>query len=206
MSSRTRPAKKGRSPLEPKRSATEYALLGLLIAGSSHGYGLTRQFAAHTQLGKVCHLEMSMLYGLLKKLEREELIFSREESVSENKSRRVVQLTEAGRVEFENWLVEPVQHNREMRFSFLVKLYFARTRGSELVLKLLEEQIEFNQALLKQLLAQKLRVGEAFQGEAGEVNFEEWVLDFRVEQTNAALRWLTQCRYEQQAQAQTWRQ
>jgi len=188
-------AKKGRSPLYPKRPATEYALLGLLLDGPSHGYDLTRQFSGDTELGKVCRLEMSMLYNLLKKLEREKLISGKEESVSENKSRRSVELTEAGRAEFEAWLAEPVQHNREMRFSFLVKLYFARLRDVRLVLKLLNEQIEFNQALLKQLLAQKLSASEN-----PARNFEEWVLDFRVEQTNAALRWLSQCRYQLQGQ------
>ncbi len=197
ISSHAMPTKKGRSPLYPKRSATEYALLGLLLNGPSHGYDLSRQFASDTQLGKVCRLEMSMLYGLLKKLEREGLINGREESVSENKSRRTVELTSAGRTEFEEWLAEPVQHNREIRFSFLVKLYFARLRGDELVLKLLDEQIEFNQALLKQHLAQKQN---AVVTAKAEVNFEDWVLDFRIEQTNAALRWLAQCRYQLQGQ------
>jgi DNA-binding MarR family transcriptional regulator len=136
-----------------------------------------------------------MLYNLLKKLEREEMISGREEPVTENKSRRVVELTETGRAEFEIWLNEPVPHNRDIRFSFLVKLYFARLRDSGLVLKLLNEQIEFNQVLLNQLLAQKHTASED-----PERNFEEWVLDFRVEQTNAALRWLSQCRYQLQGQ------
>ncbi len=195
ISSQISGPKKGRSPLHPKRPATEYAILGLLIGSPGHGYDLTRQFAADTELGKVCRLEMSMLYGLLKKLEREGMLSGRDEPVSEHKSRRIVELTEAGRAEFEGWLAEPVQHNREMRFSFLVKLYFARLRGEELVLRLLDEQIEFNQALLKQFLAQKQAASED-----PARSFETWVIDFRVEQTNAALRWLTQCRHQLQAQ------
>jgi DNA-binding PadR family transcriptional regulator len=186
-------AKKGRSPLYPRRPATEYAILGLLLDGPSHGYDLTRQFAADTELGKVCRLEMSMLYGLLKKLEREGLLTGQDEPVGEHKTRRIVELTETGRAEFEAWLTEPVQHTREMRFSFLVKLYFARQRSQELVLRLLNEQIEFNEALLKKLLTQKQALGED-----SSRDFEVWVLDFRLEQTNAALRWLAQCRYQLQ--------
>lgn len=186
-------SKKGRSPLYPRRPATEYALLGLLLDGPGHGYDLTRQFAAETELGKVCRLEMSMLYGLLKKLEREGLLSGRDEPLSEHKSRRIIELTPVGRAEFEAWLAEPVLHNREIRFSFLVKLYFARQRSPALVLQLLDDQIEFNQALLKKLLAQKQA---ALPGQ-----FEAWVVDFRLEQTNAALRWLTQCRYEVQEQS-----
>ncbi len=195
--SQSNTAKKGRSPLRPKRPATEYALLGLLVDGPSHGYDLTHQFSEDTELGKVCRLEMSMLYSLLKKLEREGLITGRDEPVGENKTRRIVELTEAGRAEFEAWLAEPVQHNRDIRFSFLVKLYFARKHDSNLALKLLDEQIEFNQALLKQLLVKKQAAGED-----PERNFEEWVLDFRVEQTNGALRWLAQCRYQLQSRRQ----
>ena len=186
--------KKGRSPLSPKRPATEYALLGLLLDGPSHGYDLTRQFAADTELGKVCRLEMSMLYGLLKKLEKEGLLSGRDEPLTGHKTRRVVELTEAGRAEFEDWLAEPVQHNREIRFNFLVKLYFARQRSKELVVRLLDGQIEFNQMLLKKLLTQKQA--------AASHQFEEWVIEYRLEQTNAALRWLTQCRYETQNPAQ----
>jgi DNA-binding PadR family transcriptional regulator len=189
--------KKGRSPLRPKRPATEYALLGLLIEGPSHGYDLNQNFASDTQLGKICRLEMSMLYSLLKKLEREGLLSGRDEPVSESKSRRIVELTEAGRAEFENWLAEPVHHTREMRFSFLVKLYFARLQSDQMVLRLLDEQIEFNQALLKQFLNQKYAAGV---GDQTEVNFDDWILDFRIEQTNAALRWLSQCRYQLQTQ------
>lgn len=183
-------SKKGRSPLLPKRPATEYALLGLLLDGPSHGYDLTRQFAADTELGKVCRLEMSMLYGLLKKLEKEGLLTGQDEPLGGHKTRRVVELTPAGRAEFEDWLAEPVQHNREIRFSFLVKLYFARQRSKELVLRLLDGQIEFNQTLLKKLLSQKQA--------AASRQFEDWVVEYRLEQTNAALRWLTQCRYEMQ--------
>jgi DNA-binding PadR family transcriptional regulator len=147
--------KKGRSPLYPRRPATEYALLGLLLDGPGHGYELTRQFAADTELGKVCRLEMSMLYGLIKKLEREGLLSGKDEPVTEHKSRRIIELTPVGRAEFEAWLAEPVLHNREIRVSFLVKLYFARQRSPALVLQLLDDQIGFNRALLKKLLTQK---------------------------------------------------
>jgi len=182
-------AKKGRSPLYPRRPATEYALLGLLVAGPGHGYELTRQFSASSELGKICRLEMSMLYSLLKKLEREGLLSGRDEAVGEHKSRRVVELTEAGRAEFEAWLIDPVRTPRDMRLSFLVKLYFARKRSSELVLRLLEEQLEFNQALLTKLQARQQAIMPM-----PENQFEEWVINFRLEQTSATLRWLAHCR------------
>ena len=53
--------------------AVENALLGLLRREPRHGYELAREFAPDTPLGEVVHLEMSMLYALLKKLERDGL-------------------------------------------------------------------------------------------------------------------------------------
>ena len=181
--------KRRRSPLQPERPSTEYALLGLLMDGPSHGYDLTRQFSASSELGKVCRLEMSMLYGVLKKLEREELILSREEAVSGNKSRRIVELTERGRHEFEGWLVHPVRHTREIRLDFMVKLYFARLRDPALALRLLEEQLQFNQNLLTQLTSQATAVADL-----PPTHFERWLLEFRLQQNQAVLNWLNHCR------------
>lgn len=186
--------KKRRSPLQPERAAPEFALLGLLLDGPSHGYDLTRQFVAQSELGQVCRLEMSMLYALLKKLEKESLITGRDEPTVGSKSRRMFELTEAGRAEFESWLAQPVLHTREIRLDFLVKLYFARQRNLPLALRLLDEQIEFNQRLLTQLLHHQKELVAANAIIAN--HFERWVLDFRVEQNTAVLNWLNHCRAE----------
>ncbi len=184
------PAKKGRSPLDPDRSATEYALLGLLFGGPSHGYDLTRHFAPGSSLGKICRLEMSLLYGILKKLERDKMILGREEIVSPNKTRRVVELTEAGRKEFEEWLSSPVPHTREVRLGFLVKLFFARQRSQEFAFQLLDQQLEVTRNLLVQLVDQQNKLKNSSPVE----DFEGWVLDFRIEQNTGVLHWLSHCR------------
>jgi DNA-binding PadR family transcriptional regulator len=176
-----------KSPLQPERPSTELAILGLLQDGPSHGYELTRQFAPDTELGKVCQLEMSMLYSLLKKLEREGLITGHDMPVGENKTRRVVELNEAGREEFEEWLSHPVRHTREIRLDFLVKLFFALKRDRALARKLATEQLDFNRQLLEQLQkAENSGKADSF--------YEKLVLRFRLEQNVAVVRWLEECR------------
>jgi DNA-binding PadR family transcriptional regulator len=46
----------------------EYALLGFLIAGPSHGYDLHQRF--RVELGQVWHLSQSQAYAILKRLEQ----------------------------------------------------------------------------------------------------------------------------------------
>lgn len=180
--------KRRRSALQPERPAVDYAVLGLLNQGPSHGYDLTRQFSPSEELGQVCHLEMSMLYAILKKLEREGLVTGQEEAVSERKSRRLVQLTPRGQAEFEEWLSQPVQHTREIRLDFLVKLYFARQSNPTLALSLLDEQLKFNQNWLANL-----------ENRPASGQFEGWVQDFRRLQNAAVIEWLHNCRAQLQA-------
>src|SRR5690349_23848304 len=69
----------------------EFALLGFLIAGPSHGYDLHQRFV--TELGQVWHLSQSQAYAILKRLEQRGDISARvversEEHTSELQSRR----------------------------------------------------------------------------------------------------------------------
>jgi DNA-binding PadR family transcriptional regulator len=133
-----------------------------------------------------------MLYSLLKKLEKEGLILGHDEQVSGHKPRRTVELTEQGRNEFDEWLSQPVQHTREIRLDFMVKLYFARQLNPQLALKLIEDQLEVNQRVLAQVTAQK----EQHQQQQPENRFGSWVLDFRSYQNTAVVDWLKECRQQ----------
>jgi PadR family transcriptional regulator AphA len=130
---------------------TEYALLGLLLDGPKHGYELARRFAPETALGEICHLEMSMLYALLKKQEKVEHIEAELESQGARPPKRIFHLTPIGRAAFMEWVRTPVGRTREIRLDFLVKLYFARQLGDDDVLALIDRQLEVCLALLDRL-------------------------------------------------------
>ncbi len=130
---------------------TEYALLGLLLDGPKHGYELARRFSPETALGGICHLEMSMLYALLKKQEKAENIEAELESQGTRPPKRIFHLTAMGRAAFMEWVRSPVGRSREIRLDFLVKLYFARQLGVDDVLALIDRQLEVCTALLDRL-------------------------------------------------------
>ncbi|HEX2910370.1 MAG TPA: PadR family transcriptional regulator [Chloroflexia bacterium] len=130
---------------------TEYALLGLLLDGPKHGYELARRFSPETALGEICHLEMSMLYALLKKQEKVGHIEAELESQGARPPKRIFHLSHLGRAAFMEWVRTPVGRTREIRLDFLVKLYFARQLGDDDVLALIDRQLEVCTALLDRL-------------------------------------------------------
>ncbi|MEI7556251.1 PadR family transcriptional regulator [Candidatus Chlorohelix sp.] len=130
---------------------TEYAVLGLLMDGSKHGYELARRFAPETALGTICHLEMSMLYANLKKLQKMDYIEAEMEIQGNRPPKRVFNLTGTGRAAFIEWVRSPVARLREIQPDFLIKLYFARQLGTDDVGALIGRQIELCRQALERL-------------------------------------------------------
>lgn len=130
---------------------TEYALLGLLLDGPKHGYELARRFSPETALGEICHLEMSMLYALLKKQEKAGNIEAELEAQGARPPKRIFHLSYLGRAAFMEWVRTPVGRSRDIRLDFLVKMYFARQLGVDDVLALIDRQLEICIALRDRL-------------------------------------------------------
>lgn len=188
----------------------EYAVLGLLYEQPRHGYALAREFAPGTELRQVVRLEISQLYATLKKLELLGLIAVAESSASEaagdattgaartdkraglrRSERRIYTTTSAGRVEFETWLAKPVQRPRDLRLTFLLKLFFALRRSTDDALALLgrqEEALAGFHATLSQQLAQRLL--PPADPPTRTSRFGLLVLRARLRQTEAAQAWL----------------
>ena len=86
-------------------------------------------------------------------------------------------------MELDRWLQEPVAHTREIRLEFLVKLYFAQRLAPGRVADLVEEQREVLRRLAANLEIQLTSATEPF---------HQQVLQLRLAQTDAALRWLAE--------------
>ena len=181
----------------------EYALLGLLWDAPRHGYELHRTFAADQELGTICRLEQSQLYAFLKKLEHLGYLEGYLEPQEGRPPRRVFRLTEAGRQVLRRWLETPVPRPREVRLQFLLKLYFARQFGADLVLNLITRQIEVCQAFLKQMdgVQQPAHAGAA-PGHKETIPFQDFRLTVhqaRIRQIEATIGWLVELREQTQA-------
>ncbi len=181
----------------------EYALLGLLWNGPRHGYELHRAFAADQELGAICRLEQSQLYAFLKKLEQLGYLEGQLEPQEGRPPRRVLILTKAGRQVFRQWVEAPTPRPREVRLLFLLKLYFARSFGTETILTLITRQMEACQAFLKKL--QETPAGPE-RGTAPSPLDNATLQDFRVivhqariRQIEATIGWLAELREQADA-------
>ncbi len=108
----------------------EFALLGFLIAGPSHGYDLHQRF--ETELGQVWHLSQSQAYTILKRLENRGDISTQVVEQEKLPARQLLHITSAGRRRFFAWLESGVGKNsRSIRLEFLTRLYFAQLHRPE---------------------------------------------------------------------------
>lgn len=118
---------------------SEYAVLGLLTAGPDYGYRLQQHFSGGQGLARVCPIDSSMVYAILKSLSGLELIDGTWDS-SQYPPRAVYAIRPEGEAAFERWLRAPIRRVREVRSEFLIKLYFALRRGDEALAASLVEQ------------------------------------------------------------------
>ena len=109
----------------PRRELSpEYPLLGLLMAGPSHGYDLHQRLT--TELGNVWRLSQSQVYSVLKRLEQHGDVTARKRLQSKLPARQVLHITAAGKKRFTKWLEGAAGSSaRTVRLEFLTRLYFA---------------------------------------------------------------------------------
>jgi DNA-binding PadR family transcriptional regulator len=132
----------------------EYALLGFLIAGPSHGYDLHQRMTA--ELGHVWHVSQSQAYAILKRLENRGDITSQVVEQEKLPARQMLRITEAGRRRFFEWLELGIGRTaRSIRLEFLTRLYFTQLHRPENMARIYKTQlleIESTIARLESLL------------------------------------------------------
>jgi DNA-binding PadR family transcriptional regulator len=162
----------------------EYAILGILMAGPKHGYELHGYI--NSKMSQFWQLNMSQVYALLKRMERNAVVVSDEESQENRPPKKIFSLTQKGKQRFVRWVHSPVEHVRDIRMEFMAKLYFV-----------MELQLEGGVGLLidKQVrvVEEKLRVMESPTTDATD-DFQAVLHSFKTTQTAAVLDWLNECK------------
>lgn len=169
--------------------AIEHTLLGLLEREPRHGYDLAREFTAGTVLGEIVHLEPSMLYAYLKKLEGAGQVRSVVQAQGARPPRKVFELTDEGEQALLSWLTEPVEHTRDLRLEFLLKLAIARERPAERDDVAIARLFERQHAVCAQFV-ESLRTQLADEPD----EFKRLVIEMRLAQNQALLDWLARAR------------
>jgi PadR family transcriptional regulator AphA len=111
-------------------SLTEYAVLGLLAEGPSHGFAVARDLEADGAIGRVLTVRRSLAYRAIDRLVAEGFARpTRVEAGDAGPQRQVHRVTPAGRRVLNAWLGRPVPHLRDLRLEFRLKLVLLQRRG-----------------------------------------------------------------------------
>ena len=164
----------------------EFALLGFLIAGPSHGYDLHQHFTV--ELGHVWHLSQSQAYTILKRLEDRGDISAQVVEQEKLPARQMLRITEAGRRRFFEWLELGIGKNaRSIRLEFLTRLYFTQLHRPENIAQIynaqsaeIESTIERLESLLEHLPPAQ--------------TFNHLSLDLRLQQMKLIQDWMAEIR------------
>lgn len=137
----------------------KHALLGILTCKPMTGYELKQFFDSSVQ--HFWNAELSQIYPTLKSLEEQQYV-EMDLQVQQNRpNRKVYEITEKGREEFERWVRAP-QPPADLRDPFLIKVFFGTEIPVEDVLVLLRRQMEEQQKVLafsETVLRERIREG-----------------------------------------------
>lgn len=165
----------------PEELATgEWAVLGLLAEGPSHGFALARALATDGEVGRVWSLRRALVYRTIEVLRRRGLVAPVGTEPSEAGPQRVkVEATGTGTRRLDDWLSEPVEHVRDARAELMLKLLFLDRRGADArpLLDAQRAQFDAQAAALRQALGR-------------EDGFGRTLLLWRLEATTGALRFV----------------
>ena len=110
----------------------EWSVLALLADQPAHGWALAKEMSRNGEVGRVWAVGRPLVYRALELLESRGLIEPiRSEPGIRGPNRALFQATAHGRDELRRWLAEPVDHVREVRSLFLLKLVLIERAGLE---------------------------------------------------------------------------
>jgi DNA-binding PadR family transcriptional regulator len=98
-------------------------LLGLLEREPSHGYDLKRDYDAFFGRGK--QLPFGQVYATLGRLARDGKVVGGEAEPGEGPDRKPYAITDAGRLEVDAWLAEPVEPEPHLQTILFAKVTLA---------------------------------------------------------------------------------
>lgn len=165
----------------PNLSTNDWAVLGAVAEGPTHGYAISQLLTSEGPFGRVWTLQRNEVYQVLRKLVGLEMV---REGIIEpgNRAphRTVLSVTPAGRRVLRSWLAEPVDHVRDVRSLLLLKLL------------LLDRSGRSPAGLIEAQMAKLSSVLEGLEGERdGTHGFDRVVAQWRVTSCRATLEFLT---------------
>jgi PadR family transcriptional regulator AphA len=111
-------------------TSSEYCVLALLVEAPRHGWGLATVLARDGEIGSIWSMARPLVYTSLRRLEAEGAIETSGIERGDRGPHRVVfKATPKGEKLAREWLQLPVEHVRDIRSLFLVKVVLAQRLG-----------------------------------------------------------------------------
>lgn len=107
-------------------SVTEYAVLGLLAEEQSHGFAIAKELDSDSDVGRVFTVRRPLVYRAIDRLQDAGCTEPVTTERGEGPERVIFRVTAKGRRRLLGWLGEPVEHVRDLRIEFLLKLALLR--------------------------------------------------------------------------------
>src|SRR5262245_21946897 len=157
-----------------------WAIVALLAEQPMHGWALIQMLKPEGEIGAVWSLPRPAVYRALEDLEHRGLIEEGRLERGERGPHRVIFKTTArGRRDLKAWLAQPVEHVREVRWLFLLKLVLAARAGIDR-----EPMIRAQRAvLLPSIKALEEKLGHGTEA-------EEITIRFRLDATRSVVHFL----------------
>ncbi len=163
----------------------EYILLGFLAEQPMHGYDLFRLLNTDPNICQIWTVKQAMLYAMLEKLEEIGYLHSEIQVQESYPARKQYSITESGLASFHEWMLQPVDHPREIRQEFMARLFFAYRSSRHEARELLLRQ--------KQVCTGWMELHGQHAAEADEDPFSHILLDFKQAQMDSILEWVNYC-------------
>src|SRR5918994_100311 len=156
----------------------EWACLGILYPGPSHGFAIAARLKPTGDVGRVWSLSRALTYRSLDQLDQRGYLHAvGEEPGIAGGNRTILAATRTGRAQLRRWLATPVDHLRDLRSELLLKLVIAELCSIDVSAMLHQQRqriVEMRAALEAQVALDRADV----------------VALWRSESTDAALRFL----------------
>jgi PadR family transcriptional regulator AphA len=130
-------------------SLSEWAVLGVVAEGRTHGFAVSRQLLHDGSVGMIWTIPRPLVYRAIASLTTLGLV--REVGSAPGSSaprRRMIEATPTGRAALASWLAEPVAHVRDARSELMTKLVLLDRAGLDP-----RELLEAQAAALEEILA-----------------------------------------------------
>jgi DNA-binding PadR family transcriptional regulator len=169
------------SPRKRIDNSLYIALLSFFIEKPNYGYDVYKYLSNETTFFKIWHLKRSQFYSFLERLFIENYLSHEIVEGQQYPDRRIFSLTPIGLQTLNAWTVTPVEHGREMRQDFLVKLFILQSYFPSRINELVQNQ---------RMICQQWKIDQEQQLISESDQFQKLLIIYRKMQIQSMIEWL----------------